>query len=121
MIVMNGRVLAQLIKQQRIAEGFTQAELSKTCGVSVSQLSRVERVISFPSANFLMKVAGPLNINLTDLLTSAAYVALNEPKVRDKLLCEITGALKLTLTNNHHESRDEKPVGTEGGMSRAWS
>jgi len=91
-------------------EGFTQMGVSRVCGVSVSQLSRVERGLAFPSADFLTKIARPLNINASDLLTYAACIALNEPGVRDKSLREITGALKLALANNHQEPRSEKPV-----------
>ena len=90
--------------------GFTQERISEICGLSVSQLSRVERGISFPSADFLKRIASALNVGESDLLRYAASAALNETNVSDKSLRGIIKAMKDTLANNHNNCHDEDPV-----------
>lgn len=91
--------LGQMIRQRRIIEGYTQAEIAARCGISVSQLSRVERNLCFPSAEALIKMADILNINLSRLLTCAAYTALNEPKAKEQYLWDISEAFKRYLSS----------------------
>lgn len=100
MTPINSQILAQCIKRRRIMNGFTQAGMCKRYGVSLSQLSRVERGITFPSADFLVKIAEPLNFNLAELLTLAASLALSETSLKDNSLRAIINALKVNMSSN---------------------
>ena len=106
MKVKNNEVLGQIIKRQRILEGYTQVQASKICRVSASQLSRVERGLCFPSAKCLVRIARPLNINESVLLTCAAYLAADGREIAGRSLIELSQALRSSLAKNlMHVSR----------------
>jgi len=67
--------LGRIIKQQRIAVGLTQRELSARSGVSSSHLGRVERGERFPSAHILQRIAKPLGFEENELFTLAGYLS----------------------------------------------
>lgn len=67
--------LGRIIKQQRIAVGLTQRELSARSGVSSSHLARVERGERFPSAHILQRIAKPLGFEENELFTLAGYLS----------------------------------------------
>jgi transcriptional regulator with XRE-family HTH domain len=86
--------LAQMIKNQRVKEGFTQYELAKLCEIPRGKLSHVERGQAYPSADLIIKIAGPLNLSAKHLLIYTLCAALNEPEPSDIVLIEIISALR---------------------------
>lgn len=56
--------LIQLIIEQRLKQGFTQAELAKKIGTKQSAISRLERGTYNPTLAFLRKTAEALDTNL---------------------------------------------------------
>jgi transcriptional regulator with XRE-family HTH domain len=55
------------VRAFRKLKGFTQEGLAKELGISVSVLGEVERGSRIPKEDFLVKVAGVLDISLQDL------------------------------------------------------
>ncbi|MEG9298849.1 helix-turn-helix transcriptional regulator [Mangrovibacillus sp. Mu-81] len=55
------------VRAFRKLKGFTQEGLARELGISVSVLGEVERGSRIPKEDFLVKVAGVLDISLQDL------------------------------------------------------
>ena len=55
------------IRAFRKLKGFTQGDLAREIGVSVSLLGEVERGNRIPSEEFLLEVAAMLNISIEEL------------------------------------------------------
>ncbi|MDA2922548.1 helix-turn-helix transcriptional regulator [Patescibacteria group bacterium AH-259-L07] len=56
--------LIQLIIEQRLKQGLTQAELAKKIGTKQSAISRLERGTYNPTVSFLRKIAEALGTEL---------------------------------------------------------
>ena len=91
--------LAQVIRNRRITEGYTQAELANACQSSPSCLSQIETGKLFPSAKLLFQIAEILHIRMSYLLIVAACSAFEYPHISDRKLNEISLALKQSLQN----------------------
>ena len=63
--------LGILLKRQRFMAGLTLKQLSLACGVSTSQLSRIEKGQQIPSIKSLQKIVRPLGLEVAELLLFA--------------------------------------------------
>lgn len=88
----DSRLLAGIIRKQRILHGFMQTELSQLSGIPAFKISRVERGHSFPSAEFLIKISGILGMDRSQLLMCAALAALGDHRVNNASLHNIITA-----------------------------
>jgi len=61
------RELGRVIREFRRARGLTQAKLAKSAGVTVSQISNVERGDGLPSLATLYKISRAVRITLPEL------------------------------------------------------
>ena len=62
------------LKQRRLLIELTLRELAAKSGVSQSHLARIERGERFPSGHILRKIAKPLALNESLLMTIAGYL-----------------------------------------------
>lgn len=83
MIMSNGyENLGILLKRQRLMAGLTLKQFSLTCGVSASQLSRIEKGKQIPSLGSLQKIARSLDFEVAELLLFAGYLPVSSPSKR---------------------------------------
>lgn len=67
--------LADYIKQLRIEKEYSQRKLAELCGISNTEISRIENGSRIePSPIVLIKIAKCLNINYMDLYLKAGFV-----------------------------------------------
>lgn len=85
--------LGSIVRRQRNRLGLSLADLSTKSGVSISYLSRIEKAQRYPTANVLLKIAKPLNLDENELFNLAGYLTGEQPKTPDlekhKLLAEL--------------------------------
>ena len=62
------------LKQRRLLIPLTLRELAAKSGVSQSHLARIERGERFPSGHILRKLAKPLELDVSLLMTMAGYL-----------------------------------------------
>ncbi len=67
--------IGKALKQRRLMLPLTLRELAARSGVSASHLARVERGDRFPSAHILRKIAKPLGLDESQLMTIAGYLS----------------------------------------------
>ncbi len=67
--------LGKLLKQRRVMSPMTLQELGGVAGVSPSHIARIENGKRFPSARILRRLAKPLDLDETALLTLAEYMS----------------------------------------------
>jgi len=83
MIMSNGyENLGILLKRQRLMAGLTLRQFSLACGVSTSQLSRIEKGKQMPSLESLQKIARSLDFEVAELLLFAGYLPSSSPSKR---------------------------------------
>ena len=68
------REIGKTLKQRRLMLELTLRELAAKSGVSASHLARVERGERFPSGHILRKIARPLELDESLLMTIAGYL-----------------------------------------------
>lgn len=66
--------ISKMLKQQRLLVPLTLRELAARSGISASHLARVERGERFPSGHILRKIAKPLGLDASLLMTIAGYL-----------------------------------------------
>jgi len=66
--------MGKVLKRRRAVVPLTLQELGRAAGVSSSYLGRIERGERFPSAMVLRKIAAPLDLSESELLTLAGYL-----------------------------------------------
>lgn len=88
----DSKSLAGIIRKRRILHGFMQTELSRLSGIPAFTISRVERGRSFPSADFLIKISGILDMDRSQLLMCAALTAISDHRVKNESLHNIITA-----------------------------
>ncbi len=66
--------IGKTLKQQRLSLELTLRELAAKSGVSASHLGRVEKGERFPSGHILRKIAKPLDLDESLLMTIAGYL-----------------------------------------------
>ena len=59
--------------------GLTLRQFSLACGVSASQLSRIEKGKQIPSLGSLQKIAKSLDFEVAELLLFAGYLPVSSP------------------------------------------
>ncbi len=69
------REVGKTLKQQRLMIPLTLRELAAKSGVSASHIGRVERGERFPSGHILRKIAKPLDLDESLLLTIAGFLS----------------------------------------------
>ncbi|GAI16752.1 unnamed protein product [marine sediment metagenome] len=69
------REIGKTLKQRRLMLELTLRELAAKSGVSASHLGRIERGERFPSGHILRKIAKPLGLDESLLLTTAGYLS----------------------------------------------
>ena len=92
---MVGKVsISKIIKEQRKSLSLSLKQLSRSSGVSVSHLSRIEQGLRKPSPRTLQKIAKPLGFDLDELLIMAGFLsskrALFSEEERGKLRTELS-------------------------------
>lgn len=65
--------LGRQIRLARTQRAWTLKELSEACGISVSQLSSIERGSHLPSVESLVSIAGALEAKASDWLAAAGF------------------------------------------------
>jgi len=70
----NRNEIGKTLKQRRLMLELTLRELAARSGVSASHLARVERGERFPSGHILRKIAKPLDLDESLLMTIAGYL-----------------------------------------------
>ncbi len=70
----NRNEFGKTLKQRRLLIPLTLRELAAKSGVSSSHLGRVERGDRFPSGHILRKIAKPLGVDESLLMTMAGYL-----------------------------------------------
>lgn len=71
--------MGTFIHNRRKVLGIDQCELSKRCGISEAQISRIENGVSFPSLPSIVKLARGLQMSVSELMEAA------EPKTQQKV------------------------------------
>lgn len=69
--------LAVLLKSLREERAVTQEQLAFDAGITVSALSRIERGLNSPGFSTVTRIAGALDVRLTELAA-----AIEEPDIR---------------------------------------
>ncbi len=67
--------LGRILKQRRLMLPLTLRELASAASVSSSHLGRIERGERFPLARILRRIAKPLNMEETDLMSLAGFLS----------------------------------------------
>lgn len=67
--------LGRMLKQRRLMVPLTLQELARAASVSSSHLGRIERGERFPSARVLKRMAKPLHVEETELMSLAGYLS----------------------------------------------
>ena len=67
--------IAKIIKEQRKSLSLSLKQLSRSSGVSVSHLGRIEQGLRKPSHRTLQKIAKPLSFDLDELLVMAGHLS----------------------------------------------
>ncbi len=70
----NRNEIGKTLKQRRLSLELTLRELAARSGISASHLARVERGERFPSGHILRKIAKPLDLDESLLMTIAGYL-----------------------------------------------
>ncbi|GAH94569.1 unnamed protein product, partial [marine sediment metagenome] len=70
----NRNEIGKTLKQQRLMLELTLRELAAKSGVCASHIGRVERGERFPSGHILRKIAKPLELDESLLMTIAGYL-----------------------------------------------
>jgi len=101
--------LGTIVKRQRNRLGLTLRDLSEKSGVSISHLGRIEQSQRYPSANILLKIAKPLNLDERELFNLAGYLPALESKEtnlkKHKSLAELDILInRITADLNHIKS-----------------
>lgn len=60
--------IGENILMRRKKLGIAREKIAKQCGISLSQLYRIENDIHSPSINVFIKIAKALNVSLDDLV-----------------------------------------------------
>ncbi len=71
--------ISKTLKQRRLSLELTLRELAARSGVSLSHLGRIERGERFPSGHILRKIAKPLDLDESLLMTMAGYLSPEQP------------------------------------------
>jgi len=66
--------IGKTLKQRRLSLELTLRELAARSGISASHIARVERGERFPSGHILRKIAKPLDLDESLLMTIAGYL-----------------------------------------------
>jgi len=66
--------IGKTLKQRRRSLELTLRELAARSGISASHIARVERGERFPSGHILRKIAKPLDLDESLLMTMAGYL-----------------------------------------------
>ncbi len=86
--------IAKIIKEHRKSLSLSLRQLSRSSGVSVSHLGRIEQGLRKPSPRTLQKIAKPLGFDLDELLVISGFLsskrALFSEEERDKLRTELS-------------------------------
>jgi len=99
------------LKKQRISKGFSQAELSKTIGISASYLNLIESGKRKIPLSLLIKAADKLDLSIKDFSTESSKRLLSD--VMDVLSNEIFDDLKIT----NHDTSDF--IGSNPNIAKA--
>ena len=99
------------LKKQRISKGFSQAELSKTIGISPSYLNLIESGKRKIPLSLLIKAADKLDLSIKDFSAESSKRLLSD--VMDVLSNEIFDDLKIT----NHDTSDF--IGSNPNIAKA--
>lgn len=71
--------IGKLIKEKRIASGLSQRNLGKECGISDSEIMKIENgTRKTPNWENLCKIAKALGIHPLDILLAAGYISIDD-------------------------------------------
>ena len=101
------KLVGQRIKKNREKIGMSLSELAKRVGVSVSCLSQIENIKSFPSIFTLKKIADKLDTTIGSLIGENERLSDN-PLVKNsdkKFVEKIKRGMKLYLLSHHDPNK----------------
>lgn len=81
----NYRTLSRLVRQQRIALGYTPTQIADRAHIDRAIVSRIEAGKKIPTPETLAALAPVLGVPLTDLYTAAGYPVPQLPALRPYL------------------------------------
>lgn len=101
-----GNTISKNLSYLRRKKGYTQKELAKKTGLSVSFISHIENKVSEPSDENLIKIADALDVSVSDLKVDDNLKKLNNDDIELlKLLTKLTLnskiSWKLEYNDNH--------------------
>ena len=67
------RMIGKRIKKRREQENLTQEKLAEACDVSEQYISNIERSVSIPSVEVVMRIADALNTTPDEFLVGSAH------------------------------------------------
>lgn len=94
MILDDKKYIGKKIKEYRIKNGMTQAELAEKVDIGTKQISRIEVAEFYPSLSTFLKIVEVLNIDLKDFVNNNPQT---EDKTKNKLINIIYNATKEEL------------------------
>lgn len=85
---------SDIIREYRLATGFTQRDLAMMCGIGQSSLCRIERGHTIPSVNTIRLLCIPLKADLYQFLMLAAFTIIEQPDFDEEKLAGIIDVLR---------------------------
>jgi transcriptional regulator with XRE-family HTH domain len=107
--------LADMVLSQRLARGWSQADLAERVGTKQANISRLESGMANPSVKFLQKLANALGETLTIQVRPALTLASSKPSQRtDRLAAYRYPQTSQTTMSAVHDSSVEWQTGQAG-------
>ena len=63
-----GEIFGAHLRKLRLARGLTQGDVAESCATSIAFISNVERGLMLPGLAVLLRLAGALECNVSDLV-----------------------------------------------------
>ena len=77
--------LAMNLRTIRLSKGIAQERLALDAGVDRTVVSKIERAVTNPSIEILLKLANQLDVDLTDFCKLASCVDGSQPQTLEKV------------------------------------
>lgn len=91
--------IGKRIAKRRIKLGYRQAEVEEMAGIGYKYLSNIERGVSIPSLEVIMRISYALNTTPNEFLVGTANWEENTDKEAVQLICGLEGR-KLELAKS---------------------
>jgi len=102
---MGDNMVGDFIKFSRIQKNMSLRDLSDVSSISPSQLSKIERGVSAPSKDTLLKLSYALNVDKSDLIALGGYL---DEEIKESVITNLASIITTdydqTLDHMVHES-----------------